>query len=189
MDGIEPSGQLAVAPSLGGQSADDALFGPPRVEAERRADLAAFIGANAETFMPSYDLDGRTRWRGLCWPGFFFPVAWFMYRKMYGWAALACALPIIGGALKLGPLASILTGASSLVGLAGRTVYVAGAQRTIARMRASAGDQPAEDFRRSLTEAGGVSTAGAWVGGLITVLATGTGFALGFVAGFKAHHP
>ena len=46
---------------------------------------------------------GLRRWRALaCWPGFFFPQAWFLYRKLYGWAALCCLLPIVATALNLG---------------------------------------------------------------------------------------
>ena len=189
MDGTESGDQVAVAPSLGGQSADDALIAPARARIESDADLAAFVGVNVEKFVPSYRPGGGRRWFRPCWPGFFFPVAWFLYRKMYGWAAFACALPIFASTMNFGSFTTVLTAAPSLVGLAGRPLYVVGARSVIARLRGGAGDRPDEDLRRLLAEAGGVSTAGAIVGGLIVVLGFAVTFGYGFAAALKAHHP
>ena len=99
----ETEGPVAQPPPLGGQTADASLIPPSADELLRRSDLGLFVGPNVEKFVSVFGSTGvRRRRRGTCWPGFFFPLAWFMYRKMYGWAALACALPIFAGVLDFG---------------------------------------------------------------------------------------
>jgi len=179
----ETDRQDAAPPPVGGQTDETGLVAPADPESQRRADLGLFVSANLEKFYALFGLrDGRRR-RLVCWPGFFFPPAWFMYRKMYGWAALACALPIFAGVLDFGVFQRVLIGAPSFIGLAGRRIYVAEARKTIARVRAAGQGRPEEEVRQTLARAGGVSTAGAVVGGAIVFCAA----VAGFVAGYKAH--
>jgi hypothetical protein len=188
----ETEGPVAQPPPLGDQTADASLIPSSADELLRRSDLALFVGPNVEKFVSVFGSAGKRRiGRWACWPGFFFPLAWFMYRKMYGWAALACALPIFASVMNFGPFKSVLVSLPTVVGLAGRRVYVAGARRTIARVRASLSGRPEEELRETLARAGGVSVPGAIVGGAIVLCALAIvlhPFANGFVAGFQAHY-
>ena len=67
-----------------------------RVSAEesRRADLELFVGRNRARLLAHYDALGRGAWP-FCWPGLLAPQAWFLYRKMYLWAALVSAGPLV----------------------------------------------------------------------------------------------
>ena len=169
--------------ALGGLTAKERLVPPNAAGAQRRDDLALFVGPNVERFYPLFGLrDGRRRLL-VCWPGFFFPPAWLMYRKMYGWAALACALPVLATVLDFGVFHRVLIGAPSIIGLAGRRIYVAEASKTIARIRAAGQSRPEVEVRQTLARAGGVSTAGAVVGGAIVFCVA----VAGFIAGYKAH--
>jgi hypothetical protein len=183
MDEIEAAGSGA-APLIGDQTSAAGLIPPNEAELQRRADLQAFVGPNHETFFSIFDQGNFRGSRKGCWPGFFFPLAWFMYRKMYGWAALVCALPIFASVLDFGLFQRPLIAASSFLGLAGRHIYVLQAQRTVARIRAVGRFQSEEEVRRTLARAGGVSTAGAAVGGAIAFC----GFVVGVIAGYHAQH-
>lgn len=181
MNEDEPEGQDAPPPD--DLTAEERSAPSNAAGAQPRDDLASFVGPNVERFYPLFGLrDGRRRLL-VCWPGFFFPPAWLMYRKMYGWAALACALPVLAGVLDFGVFQRVLIGAPSFIGLAGRRIYVAEARKTIARVRAAGQGRPEEEIRQTLARAGGVSTAGAVVGGAIVFCAA----VAGFVAGYKAH--
>jgi hypothetical protein len=170
-------------PPLGGLTAEDGLIPSSADELLGRNDLAVFVGPNAGKFVSvSGSAGGRSR--VACWPGFFFPVAWFMYRKMYGWAALACVLPIFAGVMNFGPFKPVVIGLPTVAGLLGRRVYVAGARRTIVRIRAPLSDRAEDELREALERAGGVSVPGAIVGGAIVFCA----FVVAFIAGFKARH-
>jgi len=187
----ETQGPVALPPPLVEPAADADLIPLSADELLRRSDLALFVGPNVEKFISVLRSAGGRRGGGwACWPGFFFPLAWLMYRKMYGWAALACALPIFAAILNFGPFKPVLVGLPTLIGLAGRRIYVAGAQRTVARVRAYLLGRPEEDLRETLARAGGVSVAGAIVGGAIILCTVATAahpFANGFVAGFQAN--
>ncbi len=75
--------------------------------------------------------------------------------------------------------------APSFIGLSGRLIYFLQAQRTIARIRAAGQGQPEEELRQALVRAGGVSAAGAIVGGAIMFCA----LVVGVMASLKARHP
>jgi hypothetical protein len=160
-----------------------APFGRKPAAPSERADFELFAERNADKFIPILEAR-RERIPSLfrCWPGFFFPQAWFLYRKMYGWAAFVCVAPILAFNL-VGPGGARWVGyAMAFVGLAGRRLYVASARGTIARIRAAHRDDA--EARDLLRRAGGVSVSGALVGGLI-VAAT---FAGAFVVALRARH-
>lgn len=178
---------LGAPPPLGGVTAEADLTPPNPNEPAESDDFTTFIGPNADKFAPLFAPGGtRRRWRRApFWPGFFFPLAWFMYRKMYGWAAFACALPIFVGLVNLGAFQRVLMSAPTLAGLAGRSLYAVQARRTIARIRAGNPGRPEEEVRQLIASAGGVSNAGAIVGGAIMFCAS----VIALIAVFKAHRP
>jgi hypothetical protein len=100
--------------------------------------------------------------------GFFFPVAWFLYKKMYLQASVVVLLPIFLSLLNT-PNA-ILRGAGlfvSLFGAFGPRFHAAKARRLIAEIRATAPDDAIA--RMTIRQAGGVSIAGAVLGAFVTI--------------------
>jgi hypothetical protein len=124
-----------------------------------RADIAVFAGRNAAAMLGVFDRLRAGRGWPLCWPGLLFPQAWFLYRKMYLWAALVSAGPLL---LAYVPYLSWLNWSAAIVGAAGLPLYVGAARRTIARVRASAADEA--EAQALLARAGGVSRIGAAIG-------------------------
>ena len=189
-------------PSPDETSAEPAVTGPwgspaeesaPAVpDAGERSDFALFVDRNARAYLEIFDSIAARRQKGLLfWPGIFIPQAWLLYRKMYGWAALACVMPVLILSFHLGgEIGRALGFAPSLIGLFGQRLYVHAARRTIASIRATAasGDEARDLIRR----AGGVSRAGATAGGLIVAVQLGIGVMIGLqahhLAGLHAHH-
>lgn len=141
-----------------------------RLESVSDAEITAFIGPNADRFLPAWhdmkdQATGRKRfvWRW-CWPAFVFGSAWFLYRRMYATAALLLFVPIF-----LALFTSIgSTGGSSLaavLAVSGKTLYVGHAQRKTHKIKERA--TSAEEAAAKIVRAGGVSIAGGIIGGLI----------------------
>lgn len=125
-----------------------------------RGDIALFAGANHARILRVYDAFAGGGGRlSFCWPGFLAPQAWFLYRKMYLWAALVSAGPLL---VAYAPKIAVLNWGASLVGAMGLRLYVAGAVRTIARIRAVAADEA--EAQALIVRAGGVSRVGAAFG-------------------------
>ncbi len=125
-----------------------------------RADMAAFVERNHRRFMPHYDaLISGQRVAPFCWPGLLAPQAWFLYRKMYVWAALVSAGPLL---LAYIPRLGWLNWGGSLIGAFGLRLYLAYARRTIARIRETTDDEA--EVQALITRAGGVSRIGAVIG-------------------------
>lgn len=133
-------------------------------------DLQRFVATNWPKFMPTYLAQvAGGRWRpAICWPAFFAPVVWAMYRKMYAVAAVLLLTPIALSMLHA-PTGLIRASAASSWALAwyGRHLYVWGARRTLAEIRASASDDATA--LDAIGRAGGVSRAGAVIGVLLTL--------------------
>lgn len=165
--GIEPP-PLPPLPAL--ELRDDAA-------ARDRADLSAFIGPNARTFLD------RPGLRRICWPGLLVPQAWLLYRKLYVLAAIVCAGPIVVVTLKL-PFGTAIGNVLVLVlGASGKAFYLSFARSAIGRIRSeSADDEQALDRIR---RAGGVSKAGAAIGIVYIVAAIVTAISAGIA---KSHH-
>ena len=147
--------------------------------------MALFTQRNLEKFLPLHDTiaAGRSAF-SVCWPGLVFPQAWFLYRKMYGWAAFACVTPLLVTSIHaFGGYGNVLAYAPALAAISGRRLYVGGARRTIARIRAAEPDEAAaEDVIR---RAGGVSIAGAVIGALFFIAAVSIGSRTGVYVGLK----
>jgi hypothetical protein len=125
-----------------------------------RADMAAFVARNHARFMPIYDaLVSGQGVAPFCWPGLLAPQAWFLYRKMYVWAALVSAGPLL---LAYIPRLAWLNWGGALIGAFGLRLYLAYARRTIARIRETAADEA--EVQTLIARAGGVSRMGAAIG-------------------------
>ncbi|THD47352.1 MAG: hypothetical protein E7774_04935 [Bradyrhizobium sp.] len=183
-EGEEPSPE-AISSARPGEAQATAA-----VENELQAllDFDLFVGVNVEKFPFRSGGDSGSRWRTLiCWPGLLFPQAWFLYRKLYGWAALCGLLPIVAVSFNLGEFKRVLLFAPSLIGLLGRRIYMDFAGRTVARIRAS--NDREDDARDNIHRAGGVSIAGAIIGAFIVVGGGAAAFLAGFKVGFHAGLP
>jgi len=137
-----------------------------------REDLALYFQRNGERLARLYDARARMPF---CWPGLLFPQAWFLYRKMYLWAALVSAGPLLLGYI---PKLAFLEWGTSLIGAVGLRLYFSHAEATIARVRAAARDE--DEARALIARAGGVSWAGAGFGAAFVFAA--------FVLTLKAPH-
>jgi hypothetical protein len=124
-----------------------------------RGDMAIFAGRDAAGILAVYDAQAAGRAWPLCWPGLLFPLAWFLYRKMYLWAALVSAGPLL---LAYAPMLSWASWSAAAIGAAGMRLYIDFARRTIRGIRAQAAD--AAEAEALLARAGGVSRIGAVVG-------------------------
>lgn len=171
--GLRDAGEAAVSADL-------------TLESQARADLRLFVDRNPDKFLPAFDAMEAGRWgRFVCWPGLFFPQAWFLYRKLYGWAALSCALPILVSSYHIGGgMQHVVASAPVLVAFAGRQLYVASARKTIKTIRAAT--QNEDEARALIRRAGGVSSPGAVVGGLIFSVSVVASFIVGFTGAFHA---
>ena len=118
-------------------------------------DLALYFGPNRTELS---ELRTSPLWR-FCWPGFLFPQAWFLYRKMYGWAALTTAAPTV--AFYAPSLAWTVWG-TSILGAFGLRLYFRVAERDVAAIRAETADE--DEARARIVRVGGVSRFGAAVG-------------------------
>jgi hypothetical protein len=145
-------------------------------ETSGAADMALFVGRNRARLMAQYDALGRGAWP-FCWPGLIAPQAWFLYRKMYLWAALVSAGPLL---IAYFPGFAYLDWGASLIGALGLRFYFAGAETAIARIRAAAGDE--DEARALIARAGGVS----WVGAIIGLAFAFSAFVLSLKAGAPA---
>ena len=123
-----------------------------------RADLALYFTRNRARMMALYEARAAGRWP-FCWPGLLAPQAWFLYRKMYVWAAVVSAGPLI---LSYFPKLSALGWTTSAIGALGLRLYFDGAARTIAAIRATAIGE--DEARALIAQAGGVSRIGAAIG-------------------------
>jgi hypothetical protein len=170
--------QAPIVTVAGFRADPEPVAGPVGAEPEANSDFQRFVGPNLQKFEAPPGESRVRRWRTLgCWPGLFFPQAWFLYRKLYGWAALCCLLPIVATALNLGVIGRLLVASTSVMGFGGRGIYIAAARRTIVKIRATSRDE--DDAQQTIRRAGGVSIAGAVIGGLIVAGANVTAFLIG----------
>lgn len=139
------------------------------VERTYRDDLELFIGKNAGPYLALFDRQQEKR-RGIafCWPAFFVPVAWFMYRRMHLY--IAVVLAIVTVIVTMVPFkGSGGAGAFAVAfAMSGKPLYLAFAQRKINKINKRATDEAQR--LRLIEKAGGTSVTGAVIGSLITAL-------------------
>jgi hypothetical protein len=132
-------------------------------------DIAWFIGPNAERFRPTWEKmkarigDGRSAviW-GFSWPALFLGFAWFFYRKLWAAGLVVLVLPAAIGVLldnAPGSLAAMIA-----LAMYANSYYVQHAVRRIVRIKAEGGGE------KEIAAAGGVSVAGAIVGGVLLLV-------------------
>ena len=131
--------------------------------ARQRADLAAFIGRKAGSFL---DPPGSRR---ICWPGLLFPQAWFLYRKLYVWAAILFVAPILVVTLEIPLGVGLYNILGLVVGASGKAIYRQVARTAVGRIRSQSADE--DEAIERIRRAGGVSKAGAAIGVLYMLAA------------------
>jgi hypothetical protein len=144
----------------------EALPAPIDVSNRDQDDMALFesggvaISVDARKQRPGHNISSTL--------GFFFPIVWFLYKKMYLQASIIVLFPILLSLLQM-PNA-ILRGMGllvSLFGAFGPRLHTAKGRRTIAEIRAAVPDDATA--RLTIGQAGGVSVAGAVLGVLVTI--------------------
>lgn len=132
-----------------------------------RADLAAFFGPHADAYLGVYDkMQRRAKaWvASWSWPGFFAPIVWLFYRKLYLYGALCLALPIVL-ALVFDPSAG--AGVAIVIALSAKAWYVSAGLRRIAEAdRLELEDAERREFLRRV---GGVSPSAGWIVGILHI--------------------
>ncbi len=140
---------------------------PPMALGERELDFLRFSGPNGAAFLRAFLRPGAFA-GGICWPGLFFPIAWFLYRRLYVYAGAAVLLPALASGAGLPRAVTwAVPVAVTAMGAMGRRLYADAARRSIADIRARSADAPA--FEAGLRAFGGVSMAGAVLGAVLTL--------------------
>ncbi len=139
-------------------------------QAERRRELTAFIGPNAQSYLSVYDSMVEEANRapgtrpkfvlfqsGFSVASFLFGPAWFFYRKLWVWGS---ALAVVYIALGFTPFANrVGIPLGMAVALSAKRFYLLHATSSISKL---AGRTDA-----SLTAVGGISTTAGWICGVV----------------------
>lgn len=133
------------------------------------ADVATFIGPNAERFKKVFEkmrADALNRRTGIAWsfswPALFFSFAWFFARKQWLMGGLLLALPILASFFL--PAASF-GGIGIFIAANAKWAYLQTSVPKIAKIVSA--NPPGTTRDAALVSAGGISKAGAIVGGII----------------------
>ncbi len=109
---------------------------PPAASSLSAEEVSAYIGHNAEAYKTAFERFTRTgtprfafSWN---WPAFFCGVWWYLYRKMYLWAAVDFALSVFFGWTLFVPLLWAMARA-----VTGNYLYFRQADRTIREFRSN----------------------------------------------------
>ena len=153
-------------------------------QASRRAELAAFFGPHADTFLKAYDKlqadavlaqGGRPKFRlyggGFEVAAFFLGPVWFFYRKMWTIAWVIVALLVGVALLPVGSRLGLITGV--LLGFMAHRTYVQHAIGKLQKMRLADGTLDPDALR----QAGGVSRQAGIISGVLYCLLCVAGFA------------
>ena len=137
-------------------------------QARIRADLAAFFGPHADSYLRVYDkmrLRSKAWVASWSWPSFFAPVPWLFYRKLYLYGALCFAIP---AAIAWLFDATMAGGATIVIAVSAKAWYVAAGLRRIAE--ADRLELEGEERRTYLRHMGGVSPAAGWLVGILHIV-------------------
>ena len=137
-------------------------------QARIRADLAAFFGPHADSYLRVYDkmrLRSKAWVASWSWPSFFAPVPWLFYRKLYLYGALCFAIP---AAIAWLFDATMAGGATIVIAVSAKAWYVAAGLRRVAE--ADRLELAGEERRNYLRHMGGVSPAAGWLVGILHVV-------------------
>lgn len=132
-----------------------------------RADLAAFFGPHADAYLRVYDKmrESSKNWVvSWSWPGFFAPIVWLFYRKLYLYGALCLFIPV---AIALFFDLSAGSAIAVVIAVSAKTWYVsAGLGRLAEADQLELHGEERSDFLR---RTGGVSPTAGWLLGLLHV--------------------
>lgn len=148
-----------------------------------RQDFETFCGKNAKKFLAVHDkvnsIENKNNVASWCWPAFLTGFAWFMYRKMYLYAAILFLAPI--AFFLIFPDMEFGAGAIAVVlGLMGKFMYLQWAERRISAINETPG-LTEEDRAEKIRNAGGVSVLGGILGGVLFAAVLGLAV-LGMIA-------
>ncbi|HKW53045.1 MAG TPA: DUF2628 domain-containing protein [Stellaceae bacterium] len=134
-----------------------------------RADLTAFFGPQGGEYLRVYDKmrrDSKIWVWSWSWPGFFAPIAWMFYRRLYLYGAICVLIPVV---------ATLVFGAADggigfaiVAALSVKAWYVSAGLRRIAE--ADRLELQGDERRDYLRHMGGVSPAAGWLVGLLQLL-------------------
>lgn len=134
---------------------------------EMSEDVKAYIGPNTHKFLKTWNkiMNGDNWPLSWCWPVFLVGMPWFFYRKMYIEGAVVFLTPIL-----IAMILPSLSGSGQLVfgmmlATSAKTYYLQRARKKIETISQTAASE-SERLER-LQRAGGVSVAGAVVGGCL----------------------
>ncbi len=66
------------------------------IDGYNRSDWVAFVGKNAQRYVPLFEKhEGQRFFLHMNWAAFFFGIAWMFYRRMYKFGAIACAIAFL----------------------------------------------------------------------------------------------
>jgi len=132
-------------------------------------DLQLFVGKNIGEYKRLIDIyaeeteSNRTGFKfSYALTGFFAPWLWMLYRKMYLLSLLVFCLQLIGSYFGLGPLFFLALSIATL--LAGKTIYIRSAVKTVRQIRANAPSP--EQALAEIERKGGTNILG-WVLGIL----------------------
>lgn len=153
-------------------------------EGEIRDLRSALVGEKADHYVPIFEDLDRTGGSSWNWCGCLFSPYWFAYRKMYGWSAIAIAIPLVLGfivGLMLisysGDTDTIINGASRLIGIACAIFFGVVSNKAYKKRIDKLVDEAPQDadaLNNYIKSKGGVS-----VGGMILALIVGIGLNFG----------
>ena len=165
--GAEPGANQAMAATAVAETVGEVSDG---ILSERER-LRAFIGPNADRYLDLKFSPQKWGFKKICWTAFFFPKAWFLYRKLYieGIAILLIPIAIV---ILFPQLSNANFAISGVIAMMGTTYYLGRAEMKIKTIAAAGLSVQEEEVL--LRKAGGVSRVGAGFAMLIYAAAIAT---------------
>lgn len=147
------------------RNAQDAVGTAGSGETISSTEMHFFVGKNWHKFESAFEDWSRGK-PGLswCWPGFFIPTVWLLYRKMYMEFGLLVLLATVLEYV-VGNMGLVL---GLVMALQGKALYFMHAKRKILAIRDRSASP--EEAAIMMSEAGRTSTAGAIIGCLLFVV-------------------
>ncbi|MEQ8440961.1 MAG: DUF2628 domain-containing protein [Alphaproteobacteria bacterium] len=145
----------------------------PNVLELSEADLRAYAVRHGDELVKVLNRmkeSGRPSAMSWSWLGFFLPLSWFAYRRMWGW--LVGMIGVFAGLTMIQNATGLDFGGGPAVGIAA-AVGIMGKQLVIQRAARAVAEADAKGLRGShraefLAESGGVNVTAAWIVGIAT---------------------
>ena len=177
MPGIPQQGGVEPAALAAGDGVGNTAIPPAPAVFPSSADpvpsqvFALFVGPNADVYYATYarmlakDPGAGKLIFGWCWPFFFVPIPWLLYRKQWAVAAALILIPMV--LAYLFPSGSSVSWTTVLIlgAIWAKCLYVHNAIGKIRAIAAAETDPARRDEK--IRQAGGVSVAGAVIGAIV----------------------